>query len=77
MTALTIRLPDAIGARLERIARSRGEPVDAVVRRALDLYIEDLEDAELVSEFESRRAAGIAEVRDWDEFDEELDRDGG
>ena len=77
MTALTIRRSESTGARLERLARRRGEPVDAVVREALTLFVEDIEDADLVADFKARRAAGDVEVRDWDALEEELDRDGG
>jgi hypothetical protein len=39
----------------------------------LQAYLEELEDAEIVRDFEARRAAGDVELRDWAEFEAELD----
>lgn len=41
---LTVRLPDDINARLERLASETGRPKSFYVREALQEYLEDLED---------------------------------
>ena len=73
MNTLTIRLSDSQRDRVENVASQRGETIEELVQEALQTYLEELEDAEIVRDFEARRAAGDVELRDWAEFEAELD----
>lgn len=73
MNTLTIQLSDTQRQRAETLASQRGETVEALIQEVFEAYLEEMEDAEIVRGFEARRAAGTAEVRDWDKFEAELD----
>ena len=67
MTIISLRLPDLLYQRTTRLAAGRGESLDDLVSDILLEYLEDLEDAEMVADFEQRRAAGKVELIDWPE----------
>jgi len=75
MTIVTLRLPDELHQQTTQLARDRGESLDKLVREILQEYLEDLEDAKDVAEFERQRAAGSVELLDWAEVNAALDAD--
>jgi RHH-type rel operon transcriptional repressor/antitoxin RelB len=71
-TVMSIRLPDEIKTRLDQLSEHTGRPGAFYVRRAVEEYLEDLEDTyaadEAYREWESDHQA----TRTWDEFKADL-----
>ena len=77
LTKLTVSVPEDLRRRAKAVAALRKENVSDVVRRALEEYVaevmEEAEDLRAIDEVESRMASGDVRVRDWAEFEAELD----
>ena len=65
MTIASLRLPDVLHQQAARLAAERGESLDELVRDIIEAYLEDMEDARIVAEFEHRCATGNVELLDW------------
>ncbi len=76
LTRITLTIPKDLGRRAKAVAALRNESVSKVVSRLLQEYVdeatEQLEDAEAVRDVETRIARGEVKVRDWSEFESEL-----
>lgn len=77
MTKLTILVPEELRKRAKSYAAVRNEHVSDIVRRALEEYVnevmEEADDIRAIDEIEARIASGKVRVRDWAEFEAELD----
>jgi len=68
----SIRLDDALDARLERIARLTGRSKSFYVKQALEEQIEDLEDLYLARKVAQRVADGREELIPLEDLEREL-----
>ena len=75
---LEIQLPKCIGARLCRFAKETGRSECALVKEALDQYLDDLEDVYLSDKVVQRIRDGSEDVVSSEEMTQILDlkRDG-
>lgn len=77
MTKLTILVPEELRRRAKSLAAVRNEHVSDIVRRALEEYVdevmEEADDIRAIDEIEARIASGKVRVRDWAEFEAEMD----
>lgn len=62
---LTVRLGKALHAAIRRVARDSGRTQSSIVREALSLHLEDIEDAAMAKKARATggRTRSIAEVR--------------
>jgi len=76
-TKLTISIPEDLRRRAKSVAALRNEHISDIVRRALEEYVaevmEEADDIRAIDEIEARIATGKVRIRDWAEFEAELD----
>lgn len=73
--ATSVRLPDEIDARLDELARETGRSKDFYIIKALEEYLEDLEDLYLAEKIMEGVRAGKIKVYSSEEVEKRLGLD--
>lgn len=73
---LTLRLPDDLGARLDRLAKSTSRPKSYYVRSLIEDHLAELEYVAGLDAYAEAVRRGEVETRPMDELIEELGFDG-
>lgn len=74
MTAISVRLPDDLSARLEKLAKRTGRTKTFYVLEAVEEHLEELEDLYIAEKRLIERRAGRSRTYSLDEVERELGR---
>jgi len=69
---ITVRVPEALGERLDDLAARTNRTRAFYTREALEAYLEDIEDYYLAAELSRQVATGEMPLADWADLRREL-----